>query len=105
MGRVNPRSTQQPVAVASTQLQALPDRAEEATSSCPLPPKDETFDSPMSALRELLAAPDIPEGADRYDRIGLETGGIWRSKRYGFVPVTVSQQQHDAQQPYTQYMQ
>lgn len=86
-------SARHPVIVASSQqLQALLPHQEdhEAASSCPLPPKDETYDSPLSALRELRAAPDLPEGADRYDRIGLETGGVWRSKRYGFVPATVS---------------
>lgn len=74
----------------SPQLQAVSQSGEVGASSVfPLPPSDETFDSPISALRELLAAPDLPEGADRYDRIGRETGGIWRSKRYGFVPCTV----------------
>ena len=57
----------------------------------PLPPVDDTFSSPLAALRELLAAPALPAGTDRYDQIGLKTGGIWRTKRYGVLPCTVSE--------------
>ena len=56
----------------------------------PLPPMDDTFSSPLAALEELLAAPALPAGAARYDKIGLKTGGIWRTKWYGVLPCTVS---------------
>ena len=55
-----------------------------------LPPEDETCTSPIAAIRELLAAPALPDGTARYDEISLKTGGIWRTKRYGMVPCTVS---------------
>lgn len=38
---------------------------------------DDTFSSPIVALRELLAAPFL----SRYDEIGLNTGGIRKSKK------------------------
>lgn len=53
-----------------------------------LPPRDETF-GPLAVIREALAAPGLPEGAKRFDRIGRETGGIWRSRILGFLPATV----------------
>ena len=56
----------------------------------PLPPMDDTFSSPLAAFEELLAAPALPAGAARYDKIGLKTGGIWRTKWYGVLPCTVS---------------
>ena len=56
----------------------------------PLPPIDGTFSSPLAALKELLAAPALPAGTARYDKIGLKTGGIWRTKLYGVLPCTVS---------------
>ena len=56
----------------------------------PLPPIDDTFSSPLAALKELLAAPALPAGTARYDKIGLKTGGIWRTKWYGVLPCTVS---------------
>lgn len=54
-----------------------------------LPPQDESF-GPIASVRELLSAPEYPEGSQRYDGIGQETGGIWRSKVLGLVPSTVS---------------
>lgn len=53
-----------------------------------LPPQDDTF-SPLSTVRELLAAPEYPAGSQRYDGIGQETGGIWRTRVFGFLPSTV----------------
>lgn len=52
----------------------------------PLPPRDETF-NPLATLRELLAAPNVPEG--RYDRVGSASGGTWRSIIIGIIPSTV----------------
>lgn len=52
----------------------------------PLPPRDETF-NPLARLREVLAAPSVPEG--RYDGIGSLSGGTWRSNILGFIPATV----------------
>ena len=55
-----------------------------------LPPEDDTCSSPIAAIRELLVAPALPAGSARYDEIGVKTGGIWRTKRYGITPCTVS---------------
>lgn len=55
-----------------------------------LPPKDGSFGI-RGTIKELLAAPQPPVGGDkRYDEIGLETGGIWRTKALGILPSTVS---------------
>lgn len=53
-----------------------------------LPPQDETF-SPLAIVQEILAAPEYPVGSQRYDGIGQETGGVWRSRVFGFLPCTV----------------
>lgn len=53
-----------------------------------LPPKDETF-TPIATLRELLAAPESPVGSQRYDGIGRQTGGIWRTRVIGIISSTV----------------
>ena len=54
-----------------------------------LPPVDETY-SLFGAVRELLAAPVPPLKARRYDGVGSETGGVWRSRVLGILPRTVS---------------
>lgn len=59
----------------------------------PLPPKDETF-TPLQAIKELLASPDVVEDAGRYDRVGRLTGGVWRSIIIGFIPSTVRAAYH-----------
>ncbi|CAM9217969.1 unnamed protein product [Ectocarpus sp. 8 AP-2014] len=67
-------------AVASTRAQQQQD---------PLPPWDETS-NPIATVREMLAAPDAPEGtANRFDGVGGSSGGIWRSRVYGLLPATV----------------
>lgn len=71
---------QQSAATTLAPLVDLPDK---------LPPQDESF-GPIASVRELLSAPEYPEGSQRYDGIGQETGGIWRSKVLGLVPSTVS---------------
>lgn len=53
-----------------------------------LPPQDGTF-SPLAIVQEILAASEYPVGSQRYDRIGQETGGVWRSRVFGFLPCTV----------------
>ena len=55
-----------------------------------LPPKDDTYESPVAFLRELRSSLSPSEGLSRYDRIGKATGGIWRSKVLGILPATVS---------------
>ena len=70
---------------SSVELDAL-----SATPPPLLPPEDDTCSSPIAAIRELLAAPALPAGSARYDEIGVKTGGIWRTKRYGMVRCTVS---------------
>ena len=54
-----------------------------------LPPVDETY-SLFGTVRELLAAPVPPPKARRYDGVGSETGGVWRSRVLGILPRTVS---------------
>ena len=54
-----------------------------------LPPVDETY-SLFGTVRELLAAPVPPSKARRYDGVGSETGGVWRSRVLGILPRTVS---------------
>lgn len=78
------RQTKQPAAA-----EGAADGTMQTTSEGPLPPSDETLSSPLAALQEMRAAPALPEGSERYDKIGLDTGGVWRTKRYGFVPCTV----------------
>ncbi|CAM9505117.1 unnamed protein product [Ectocarpus sp. 4 AP-2014] len=63
-------------------------RFSQAVGQEPLPPRDETFD-PISAAREVLHGLDVPEDANRYDKIGNTNGGIWRSRVFGFLPTTV----------------
>lgn len=53
------------------------------------PPTDETY-TLIGVIQELLARPNIPAGAQRYDGVGRETGGIWRTRFMGFIPQTVS---------------
>ena len=65
---------------------AVDDRPQE--KDLPLPPRDETF-NPIQAVKELLAAPDVVEDAERFDRVGRLSGGIWRSIIIGFIPSTV----------------
>lgn len=55
-----------------------------------LPPKDGSFGL-IGTVRHLLALPDVPKNAKKYDRIGHETGGIWRSAMMGVEACTVSQ--------------
>ncbi|CAN0199139.1 unnamed protein product [Ectocarpus fasciculatus] len=62
--------------------------ATQAVRQDPLPPKDETF-NPILAAREVLRGLDVPEDANRYERIGKANGGIWRSKVLGLLPATV----------------
>lgn len=63
----------------------------DASEKVPLPraPRDETW-SPFGVLRERLATPDVPKNAERYDRVGGLSGGIWRSIVIGLFPATVS---------------
>ncbi|CAM9611039.1 unnamed protein product [Ectocarpus sp. 6 AP-2014] len=63
-------------------------RSSQAVGQEPLPPKDETF-NPFSGAREVLHGLDIPEDANRYDKVGNANGGIWRSRVFGFLPTTV----------------
>ena len=51
-------------------------------------PKDDTF-RPVGSLRELFAAPVPPADCKRFDGIGKQTGGVWRSRVMGLVPSTV----------------
>ena len=51
-------------------------------------PKDDTF-CPMGFLREVIAAPVPPADCNRFDGIGKETGGVWRSRVMGLLPSTV----------------
>ena len=51
-------------------------------------PKDDTF-RPMGLLREVIAAPVPPADCNRFDGIGKETGGVWRSRVMGLLPSTV----------------
>lgn len=89
-GRHPTRHTTKTTAHTADSGTAVTGAVSDAAAGCPLPPKDVTFSSPIAAFREMRAAPELPTGPSRYDKIGLETGGIWRTKRYGFVPCTVS---------------
>lgn len=53
-----------------------------------LPPWDDTV-TLVGKARELLTAPDGEHSWKRYDEIGQDTGGTWRSNAVGFVPTTV----------------
>lgn len=61
--------------------------SQQALRQDPLPPSDETS-NPILAAREVLRGLDVPEDANRYDKIGKANGGIWRSRVLG-LPATV----------------
>ena len=81
--QAKPGSTKNNAAGSST-------AAAESVAVETLPPGDETWSSVGAAIEELLAAPEYPQGTQRYDGIGKATGGIWRSRVLGIVPSTVS---------------
>jgi len=71
-----------------TRVFVASDAAGSGDGRLPLPPRDETFGL-RGRFRELLAAPDAVDDAERYDRVGGLSGGIWRSLSYGVFPSTV----------------
>lgn len=79
-------NTSVPVSVPS-----LRKKLQTASTDLPdtLPPWDDTF-TLVGRVRELLAAPECADSWKRYDGIGRETGGIWRSNAIGILPTTVS---------------
>ncbi|CAN0034904.1 unnamed protein product [Scytosiphon promiscuus] len=90
-----PRSSGCRAALASTPRVDSLRLTKSETSEQQLPPKDETW-SPFGALRELSASPDVPEDAERYDRVGGLSGGTWKSLVIGFLPSTVVTMQQGA---------
>lgn len=68
-----------PVPISDSSAEQLP---------LPLSPRDNSW-NPVSALQELQRAPDIREETEHYDKIGVSSGGTWRSCTFGLLPSTV----------------